>query len=162
MKASLCRRTCSRKDAEKAQAEADEFWKKLEKDESVSKAPSGLAYKITKEGSGEFPKENSKVSIKYKGTLINGKVFDDGSKNPVEFGLDRVIPGFREGLQKIKKGGSAIIYVPAKLGYGNNPLPGIPANSTLIFDVELLDVLPPDKAPAPALPNPPNPEKAAK
>ncbi len=142
-----------KKEAEKAAAEAAEFWKKLEKDASISKTPTGLAYKITKEGTGDFPKEDSQVSIKYKGTLINGKVFDDGSKEPVSFSLEKVIPGFREGLQKMKKGGTAVIYVPAALGYGNNPLPGIPPNSTLIFDVELLDILPPAKPanqPAPA------------
>lgn len=144
-----------KKEAEKSEAEAAEFWKKLDKEEGVVKTPSGLAYKVIEQGKGEAPKENSQVAIKYTGTLINGKVFDKSGDVPVTFSLDNTIEGFREGLQKFNKGGKGKLYIPAKLGYANNPLPGIPPNSTLIFDVELADVLPPKAAPQmPAQPNP--------
>ena len=129
-------------EAKKAEAQAAEYWKELEKKEGINKTQSGLAYEITQKGTGEFPKENADVTINYTGKLINGSVFDSTDKagQPAKFNLQKVIPGFREGLQKVAKGGKARLYIPAKLGYGAQPLPGIPANSTLIFDVEVLDV----------------------
>lgn len=129
-------------EAKKAEAKAAEYWKELEKKEGLNKTPTGLAYEITQKGSGEFAKENSDVTINYTGRLIDGTVFDSTEKagKPATFNLQKVIPGFREGLQKVAKGGKARLYIPAKLGYGAQPLPGIPPNSTLIFDVEVLDV----------------------
>ena len=128
--------------SKKAQAESDAFWKTLEADKDVVKTASGLAYKITKAGDGKTAKENSYVKIYYTGKLVNGSVFDSTDKHgkPTEFNLANVIPGFREGLQKVAKGGKATLYIPAKLGYGEQALPNIPPNSTLIFDVEVLDV----------------------
>ncbi len=142
--------------AKKVEAESAAFWKELEKDKSINKTPTGLAYKITKEGDGKFPAEDSEVVINYTGKLINGKVFDTTSERgePAKFGLGNVIPGFREGLQKISKGGKATLYIPAELGYGKQGAGDvIPPNSTLIFEVELLDVkdapkVPPAPAPA--------------
>lgn len=132
------------KEAEKTAAAADVFWKELEKNDKINKTPSGLAYEIIQEGVAPFPTENSDVVVNYKGTLTDGKVFDstERSGKPAEFNLSRVIPGFREGLQKVGKGGKARLYIPAKLGYGTQPIPGIPPNSTLIFDVEIVDVDP--------------------
>jgi FKBP-type peptidyl-prolyl cis-trans isomerase len=140
-------------EAKKAEAKAAEYWKELEKKEGLNKTPTGLAYEIIEKGTGEFPKENSDVTINYTGKLIDGTVFDSTDKagKPAKFNLQGVIPGFREGLQKVAKGGKARLYIPAKLGYGTQQLPGIPANSTLIFDVEILDV---DNAPKPAAPAP--------
>lgn len=129
-------------EAKKTEAKAAEYWKELEKKEGLNKTPTGLAYEIIEKGTGEFPKENSTVKVLYTGKLIDGTVFDSTDKvgKPAEFNLQGVIPGFREGLQKVAKGGKARLYIPAKLGYGTQQLPGIPANSTLIFDVEIVDI----------------------
>ncbi len=136
------------KEAAKAEAVAAEYWKELEKKEGVNKTQSGLAYEIIAKGDGPTAKEDSDVTIKYTGKLIDGTVFDTTEKaggKPATFNLSKVIPGFREGLQKVAKGGKARLHIPAKLGYGNQPVPGIPVNSTLIFEVEVIDV---DSAPA--------------
>ena len=133
------------KAAEKSNAQAAEFWKELEKNKNVQKSPTGLAFEIIEKGDAKLPSENSNVVVKYEGKLIDGTVFDSTDKHggkPAEFNLARVIPGFKEGLQRIGKGGKAKLYIPAKLGYGNQSIPGIPPNSTLIFDVEMVDVDP--------------------
>ena len=139
-------------ESEKAKAIATAFWKDLEKNEKIKKTPSGLGYEIIEMGSSNVPGENSNVVVSYEGKLIDGTVFDS-SKNhgaPAQFNLSKVIPGFREGLQKIGKGGKARLYIPAELGYGEQLVPGIPANSTLIFDVEIIDIDPAGSAsPAP-------------
>jgi FKBP-type peptidyl-prolyl cis-trans isomerase len=105
--------------------------------------------------------------VHYKGTLTDGKVFDTSLEprepgapvTPAEFALNGVIPGWTEGLQKINKGGKIKLYVPAALGYGEQGQGAIPPNSTLIFEVELLDIkTPPPPAPetseTPATPAP--------
>lgn len=128
--------------AKLAEAEAAKFWKELEKQEGVQKTPSGLAFKVIEKGSDKVANDNSDVSIKYTGKLVNGTVFDSTDKHgkPAEFNLANVIPGFREGLQKVGKGGKVILYIPSNLGYGQQALGSIPPNSTLIFEVEILDV----------------------
>ncbi len=129
--------------AKEAEAEASKFWKELEKQEGIQKTQSGLAFKVIEKGDDKkVATENSDVKINYTGKLTNGSVFDSTDKHgkPAEFNLANVIPGFREGLQKVGKGGKITLYIPAKLGYGTQALPGIPPNSTLIFDVEILDV----------------------
>ena len=92
----------SKQPREKAEAEAAEYWKELEKKENIIKTPSGLAYEIIEKGSGAMPGENSEVIVNYEGKLINGNVFDSSIKRgePAQFNLSKVIPGFREGLQK--------------------------------------------------------------
>ena len=122
------------KAAERANALAAEFWKELEKKEGIEMSPTGLAIEIIAKGDSKLPSENSNVVVKYTGKLVDGTIFDSTDKHggaPAEFNLGRVIPGFREGLQKIGKGGKARLYIPAKLGYGNQAIPGIPPNSTL-------------------------------
>jgi FKBP-type peptidyl-prolyl cis-trans isomerase len=119
--------------------------------DGVKETKSGLQYKIIDEGKGASPKETDTVVVNYKGTeVINNTEFDSSYKRnrPEEFPLKGVIPGWTEGLQLLKKGGKAQLYIPPQLAYGDRPRPGIPANSTLVFDVELLDVKATPKAPA--------------
>jgi len=104
------------------------------------KDSSGVYYLITKAGEGNSPKLSSKVKVNYKGMLMeNGSVFDE-SKQPIEFALNALIPGWQIGFQKLQKGAKATLYIPSTLGYGATGYPPeIPPNSNLIFEVELLD-----------------------
>jgi len=112
--------------------------------EGVKTTASGLQYKITKEGTGNSPKATDRVLVHYEGKLLDGTVFDSSIKRgePIAFPLNRVIPGWTEGLQLIKEGGKAILYIPSKLAYGPSGTPGGPIgpNETLIFEVELLKI----------------------
>ncbi|MEJ1857892.1 FKBP-type peptidyl-prolyl cis-trans isomerase, partial [Escherichia coli] len=89
------------------------------------------------EGTGDAPKDSDTVVVNYKGTLIDGKEFDNSYTRgePLSFRLDGVIPGWTEGLKNIKKGGKIKLVIPPDLAYGKTGVPGIPANSTLVFDV---------------------------
>jgi FKBP-type peptidyl-prolyl cis-trans isomerase FkpA len=117
----------------------------------VTKTESGLVLTQLVEGTGANPKATDKVKVHYRGTLINGEEFDSSYKRgePAEFPLNRVIPCWTEGVQLIKVGGKARLVCPSKIAYGERGTPGIPSNSTLIFEVELLDIVA-DPAPAPA------------
>ncbi|EAB2142575.1 TPA: FKBP-type peptidyl-prolyl cis-trans isomerase [Salmonella enterica] len=121
-----------------------------EKEKGVKTSSTGLLYKVEKEGTGEAPKDSDTVVVNYKGTLIDGKEFDNSYTRgePLSFRLDGVIPGWTEGLKNIKKGGKIKLVIPPELAYGKTGVPGIPANSTLVFDVELLDIKPAPKADA--------------
>jgi FKBP-type peptidyl-prolyl cis-trans isomerase FkpA len=98
---------------------------------------SGLYYVITTEGSGDFPTINSNVTVNYKGYLTDKIVFDQSS-SPVTFPLSNLIKGWQEGIQLMKPGGKALLLIPSKLGYGSRSLSKIPANSVLIFEIELI------------------------
>jgi FKBP-type peptidyl-prolyl cis-trans isomerase len=106
--------------------------------------PSGLQYVIIKEGNGESPKATSNVTVNYEGMLLDGTVFDSSFERgePIDFPLDKVIPGWTEGLQLMKPGGEAVFYIPYKLAYGESGTPGgpIPAKADLIFLVHLISV----------------------
>lgn len=130
------------KQIETNKSSAKAFFDKLEKEGKAKKTASGLYYEIVQEGTKEKPVGDSNVKIEYAGTLIDGTEFDNSKKRgmPATFNLGQVIPGFKEGLQLIGKGGKIKLYVPSDLAYGDSPLPGIPAGSTLIYDVEMLDV----------------------
>lgn len=109
--------------------------------EGVHVTPSGLQYKVINEGSGPKPSATSEVTVHYKGTLLDGTVFDSTEKSgqPISFPLDRVIPGWTEGLQLMSPGAKYIFYIPSELAYGDQGAPGaIPGGATLIFEVELL------------------------
>lgn len=111
--------------------------------EGVKTTASGLQYKITLEGKGKSPAATDTVLVHYEGRLLNGTVFDSSIKRnePISFPLNRVIPGWTEGLQLIKEGGKAILYIPSKLAYGSRGAGGaIGPDETLIFEVELLKV----------------------
>lgn len=111
----------------------------------VTTRPSGLQYQILKSGTGKTPTASSKVKVDYEGRLIDGTVFDSSiaRNQPVEFQASQVIPGWTEGLQLMKEGAKYRFFIPAKLAYGEmGSGDSIEPNSTLIFDVELLNVLP--------------------
>jgi FKBP-type peptidyl-prolyl cis-trans isomerase len=124
--------------------EASAFFAKLKENKNVVELPDGLRYEIQKPGEGAPPKPTDTVRVNYTGTLLNGTVFDTsaGRGKPAEFELDKVIPGWTEGLQKTGKGGKIKLYVPPQLAYGDDGRPGIPPGSALIFEVELLDINP--------------------
>jgi FKBP-type peptidyl-prolyl cis-trans isomerase len=134
------------KQIESGKAAAKAYFDKLAKEGKAKKTDSGLFYEIIKEGSKETPKGDSTVEIDYVGTLLDGTEFDSSKKRgqSATFNLGQVIPGFKEGLQLIGKGGKIRLYVPSDLAYGDNALPGIPAGSTLVFDVDMIDVKPVD------------------
>lgn len=115
--------------------------------------PSGLQYKVLAEGSGPTPRPHDTVEVNYRGRLIDGTEFDssyrDGQSTPVKFSLNAVIKGWTEGVGLMKKGGKHELYIPADLAYGDRANPKIPAGSTLIFEVELLDVKPVEVPPTP-------------
>jgi FKBP-type peptidyl-prolyl cis-trans isomerase len=135
-----------------------QFFTKLKENKNVQELPSGLRYEVVKQGDGSFPKPTDTVKVNYTGALIDGTVFDSTDKHepvaPAEFALDQVIPGWTEGIQKISKGGKIKLYVPPSLAYGDDGRPGIPPGSTLVFDVELLEIKPTAPA-APATPGKP-------
>ncbi|WP_430816084.1 FKBP-type peptidyl-prolyl cis-trans isomerase [Carboxylicivirga sp. RSCT41] len=125
----------------KAQVGID-FLAENAKKEGVLTTESGLQYKVMEEGTGASPAATDLVTVHYKGSLINGEVFDssEGSE-PISFPLNRVIPGWTEGLQLMKEGGKTIFYIPYELAYGERGAGQvIPPYSALIFEVELIKV----------------------
>ena len=99
---------------------------------------SGLRYAVLKPGTGPKPTDADFVLVKYKGSLKDGTVFDQQERAP--FPVNAVVPGFSEGLKQMQKGGKYRLWIPPALGYGDRQTGPIPANSELIFDVELLDI----------------------
>lgn len=125
-------------------AEGKKFMEENALNKSVYQTKSGLQYKIVKKGNGKKPKADNKVKVHYTGKLINGKVFDSSIERgePAEFFLNQVIPGWTEGLQLMEEGSSYIFYIPSELAYKDQVMGIIPPGSTLIFEVELIEVLP--------------------
>ncbi len=111
-------------------------------DSSVQTSTSGLVFKIENPGQGDKPNANSTVAVKYTGRHLNGETFDASGDTPATFNLNGVVPGFREGLMQIAKGGKATLYIPGNLAYGPEGMPqaGIGPNEMLVFDVELVDI----------------------
>lgn len=125
-------------------AEGKTFLEANAKKANVKTLPSGLQYKVEKLGNGPSPTAADQVKVHYRGTLLNGKEFDSSYKRgePAQFGVGQVIPGWTEALQKMRVGAKWQLYIPAELAYGANGAGNdIPPNSTLIFDVELLEVV---------------------
>jgi FKBP-type peptidyl-prolyl cis-trans isomerase len=110
--------------------------------EGVKTTASGLQYKIITEGKGEKPKATDTVKVNYRGTLVDGTEFDSSYKRgePITFPVNGVIPGWTEALQLMPVGSKWQLFIPSNLAYGEQGPPGIGANATLIFDVELLGI----------------------
>lgn len=124
----------------------DAFFAENAKKEGVKTLPNGLQFKVIKEGDGKQPTDSSEVTVHYKGTTIDGKVFDSSIDRgqPITFKLSNVIKGWQQGIPLMKEGGKYILYIPSELAYGQNPPPGqqiIKPNSALIFEVELIKVV---------------------
>ena len=130
--------------AEKLAKEAGEkFLAENGKKEGVNTTSSGLQYVVEKEGTGKQPTASDNVTVHYTGRLLNGKVFDSSVSRgePATFPLNRVIPGWTEGLQLMKEGAKYVFFIPSELAYGAHGAGNdIPPHSTLIFEVELIKV----------------------
>jgi FKBP-type peptidyl-prolyl cis-trans isomerase len=128
--------------ADSASEKGAAFLKENASKEGVKTTASGLQYKIVKEGTGKTPAATDKVLVHYRGTFLDGTEFDSSYKRnePIAFPLNRVIAGWTEGLQLVKEGGKAILYIPSKLAYGPSGNGPIGPNETLIFEVELLKI----------------------
>ena len=127
-----------------AKEEGEKYLAENAKKEGIVTTASGLQYKVLKEGTGMQPKATDKVRCHYEGFLIDGTVFDSSVQRgePAVFPLDGVIVGWTEGLQLMREGGKYRFFIPYKLGYGEGGAgASIPPFATLVFDVELLEVL---------------------
>ncbi len=130
-------------EANKAIAEGESFLAENKTKEGVITTESGLQYKVEKMGEGEKPTADSKVTVHYTGKLLDGTVFDSSVERgePATFGVGQVIKGWTEGLQLMPVGSKFTFYIPSELAYGERAAGQmIKPNSTLIFDVELIEV----------------------
>ena len=128
--------------AEKNSADAQKFLADNKNKEGVKTTASGLQYKVLKEGTGAQPKQSDTVTVNYRGTLTDGTEFDSSYKRgqPATFPVSGVIKGWTEALQLMKVGSKYQLVIPPDLGYGQMGQRGIPPNSVLVFEVELMDV----------------------
>ena len=127
-----------------ARAEGEKFLEENGKKAEVKTTASGLQYVVDKEGEGAQPTAEDEVTVHYTGKLLDGTVFDSSVNRgePATFPLNRVIPGWTEGVQLMKEGGKYTFFIPSDLAYGAQGVPNvIPPHSTLIFDVELIKVV---------------------
>lgn len=133
------------KKSEGAKKAGAQFLVQNAKNQGVVELPSGLQYKVIKEGNGPHPKATDRVKVHYHGTLTDGTVFDSSVERgePITFGLNQVIPGWTEGVQLMTPGSKYIFYIPSNLAYGEREMGKIPAGSTLVFEVELFSIEPP-------------------
>lgn len=133
----------AKEQAKAAKAEGENFLAENAKKEGVKTLPSGLQYKVLREGDGRKPSATDKVECHYEGTLINGEVFDSSYRRgeTATFGLNQVIKGWTEGLQLMQEGAKYRFFIPYNLAYGEHGAgQSIPPYAALIFDVELIKV----------------------
>lgn len=126
-----------------AREEGERFLAENGKKEGVKTTASGLQYIVEKEGTGIQPGPEDEVTVHYTGKLLNGQVFDSSVSRgePATFPLNRVIPGWTEGVQLMKEGAKYTFFIPSDLAYGPQGIPNaIPPHSTLVFDVQLIKV----------------------
>ena len=139
--------------AKKNAAEGAAFLAANGKKPNIKTTATGLQYEVITEGKGAKPKATDVVQVNYKGSLLDGTVFDDSSQHggPATIPLPQVVPGWREGISLMPVGSKYRFWIPAALGYGEQGTPGgpIPPNATLVFEVELLDVAKGGKPPMP-------------
>lgn len=128
---------------EKNKKEGEAFLAENKKKKGVTTSKTGLQSKVIKAGDGKSPKKTDTVKVHYHGTLIDGTVFDSSVERmePIEFGVDRVIPGWTEALLNMKVGDKWQLVIPAELAYGDLGKGPIPPNAVLVFDVELLEIV---------------------
>lgn len=127
---------------EKNKKEGEDFLAENKKKEGVVTLPSGLQYKVIREGDGAIPKLADTVTANYRGTLLDGKEFDSSYRReqPATFPVKGLIPGWTEALQLMKVGSKWQLFVPSNLAYGERGPASIGPNATLIFEVELLSI----------------------
>lgn len=106
-------------------------------DSSIKVTPSGLGYKVVKQGKGATTAADANVDVIYTGTLIDGTQFDSSNGNPVNFNVAQVVPGFSEGLQLMNPGSEYIFYIPSDLGYGDQGNSAVPGGAMMIFNVSI-------------------------
>ncbi|MEG0700108.1 MAG: FKBP-type peptidyl-prolyl cis-trans isomerase [Muribaculaceae bacterium] len=119
-----------------------EIAKIMNTDKTIKKTASGLAYKVLSEGAGATFKDSDKISVKYTGKHIDGKVFDESGAEARSFSPNGVVPGFKEGLMMMKPGAKYVLYIPGNLAYGTEgqQMAGIAPNEMLIFEVETVGI----------------------
>ncbi|MFP4502978.1 MAG: FKBP-type peptidyl-prolyl cis-trans isomerase [Candidatus Hydrogenedentota bacterium] len=132
--------------AESGQAldkEAQEVLAKNRENPDITETDSGLQYRVVEEGEGATPEADDEVKVHYEGRFVDGEVFDSSYERgePAVFNASRVISGWTEGLQLMKEGAKYRFWIPGDLAYGPSGRGGIPPNATLVFDVELLEVM---------------------
>lgn len=129
----------------------DKFLAENAKKPGVTTTSTGLQYQVITEGKGAKPKSTDVVRVNYKGTLLDGKTFDStyDRNEPAMFQLEQVVPGWKEGIALMPVGSKYRFWIPSSLGYGEQGTPGGPIgpNATLVFEVELLDIVKPDQMP---------------
>ena len=134
----------SKKEGEANLKIADEFLdNNIKENPDIKETPTGLQYRVLVEGNGESPKKTDRVKVHYVGKLMNGSEFDSSIERgePTEFALNQVIKGWTEGLQLMQVGSKYEFFIHPNIAYGQRARPKIPANSVLIFEVELLDIV---------------------
>lgn len=137
------RRKMAKNSKEKYRIDNEIFMENLLDEEGVNQLPKGILYKVLNEGNGKQAQPRSVVSVYYKGSLIDGKVFDDNTQQgyPDAFRLSDLIVAWQIAIPQMKEGDKWQIFVPSELGYGKRGTHGIPGNSTLIFEIELVRVM---------------------
>lgn len=131
-------------------AQTVELFAELAKQENIKKTSTGLFYELVSEGTGKFPTNESSVAVEFVATLVDGTVFEttEGRGGPIPISLANMVPGVREGLQYVREGGIIKLWVPASLGFGSEERPGIPADSALLFEFTLHEIVAAEVVPA--------------